>query len=160
MHMYDTLAIVVAIAFGPVAAVVITLWHQGKEREYAAQERLFFTLMTHRKSIPLAIDWVRSLNLVDVVYSRHPKVIDAWHELFDYYHTKPMDDRQLSHKTTGLLSAMAKSLGYKELEQRDIDRYYIPEGQMTEATRLYETQTEFLRVLKATERLSAEPRKQ
>lgn len=156
--MGDTTAIVVATAFGPIAAVLITLWHQDRKAKREAKERLFVTLMAGRKAIPIPIEWVRGLNLVDVIFADSPKVIKAWHDLFDYFHIRPLDERQVDHKRTDLLSEMARALGYSAVQQIDIDRYYTPEAHSNESLRNYEMQIELLRVLKGTERLAAEPR--
>ncbi|HMH17209.1 MAG TPA: DUF6680 family protein [Burkholderiales bacterium] len=158
--MTEGTAIVIATAVGPLAAVLITLWHQDRKEKRAAKERLFVTLMAHRKSVPISLDWARALNLIDVVYGDNPKVLRCWHDLFDYVHIKPMDQRQFDYKSTELLSQMAQSLGYKSLQQIDIDRFYGPQAHTDEALRNYELQTELLRVLKSTERLSVERREE
>jgi len=157
--MTDTTAMLVATAFGPIAAVLITLWHQDRRIKIEAKERLFVTLMAHRKSFPLHPDWARGLNLIDVIYAGHPTVIAAWRDLYEYLsNVRPTEVRQVDHKRMTLLSSMARVLGYP-LEQVDIDRYYVPEVHANEGVRNLELQVELLRVLKATERLSTEPRK-
>lgn len=156
----DTTAIVLATALGPIAAVLITLWHQDRKQKFHAKERLFITLMAHRKSFPIAHDWAQALNLIDVIFSENPKVLSAWHSLYDYIHVKPMDQKQFEHRHVELLSEIAKVLGYKNLQQTDIDKFYSPQAHGDEATRNYELQTELLRVLKASERFSIEARQE
>src|SRR2546428_12924040 len=109
--MSDIVAIVLATALGPLAAVLITLWHQDRKQKRDAKERLFVTLMAHRKSAPIALEWARSLNLIDVLYAEHPKVIRAWHDLYDYFYMKPLDQKQLDHKRMTLMSEMARAIG-------------------------------------------------
>ena len=48
---------------------------------------------------------------------------------------------------------MAKALGYKDLQQTDIDKFYVPEQHSQNAQRVFEVQTEFLRVLKASKNM-------
>lgn len=45
-----------ALAFGPIAAVVITLWHQHRAEKRGAKLRLFVNLMAHRKSFPIHLE--------------------------------------------------------------------------------------------------------
>jgi len=53
----------VALVLGPLLAVWWTLRHEDHKQKRAAKERLFLTLMAHRKSNPPAADWANSLNL-------------------------------------------------------------------------------------------------
>ena len=154
----ETAAIVLATALGPITAVLVTLWHEGRKQRRNAKETLFVTLMASRKAIPIPVEFVRALNLIDVVFAGHSDVIRAWHELFDYLHTRPLDDRQVDHKKLNLLSHMARALRYKSLEQIDIDRFYHPEAHANDSIRNFELSTELLRVLKSTDRLSVVPR--
>ena len=53
---------------------------------------------------------------------------------------------------------MALSLGYTRLKQIDIDRFYMPQVLVDQSTMQGEIQTEFLRVLKATQSLHGAPK--
>lgn len=154
LEISDATATVIATGLGPIAAVLITLWHQDRSQKRSAKERLFLTLMAHRKSFPISRDWAQGLNLIDVVFSDDPTVLTAWHEFYDYIHIKPMDQKQFEHKHLDLLTRMAKALGYPNLQQTDIDKFYNPQVHGDEATRNYEIQTELLRVLKGQQALS------
>lgn len=158
--MTESEAIVLATALGPITAVLITLWHQGRKERRDAKARLFVTLMAGRKAIPIPTEWVRGLNLIDVIFADHPKVIAAWKDLYEYFHVRPLDDRLVNDKRTMLLSEMATALGYRDLQQVNIERYYYPEAHGDQAVRNLELQTELIRVLRGTERLSVEPRQQ
>lgn len=156
--MSESDAIVLATALGPIFAVLITLWHQGRKEKRDGQARLFVTLMAGRKALPIPAEWVRGLNLIDVIFADHPKVIAAWKDLYDYFHVRPLDERLVNEKRTTLLSEMAKVLGYRNLQQVNIDRYYFPEAHGDALLRNTEVQNELLRVLKATDRLSSVPK--
>src|SRR5882762_5331817 len=93
------IALVIATFVGPIAAVIITLWHQARKQRRDAKERLFITVMAHRQSAPPSPEWVDALNLIDVIYSDEPKVKTAWHNLYDYTHTRPIDSRILRART-------------------------------------------------------------
>ena len=59
------IAIVIATFAGPIAAVGITLWHQTRKQRRDTKERLFLTLMAHRKSIIPTQEWVSALTKSD-----------------------------------------------------------------------------------------------
>jgi hypothetical protein len=143
----------VALLLGPICAVVVTLWHQSRTEKRAAKQGLFLRLMSHRKSIPISQEWVQGLNLIDVVYADHPKVVGLWHQMYDVFHTPPLNEEKVQHARLELLSAMAKALGYKALQQTDIDKFYVPQAHSDQAGRIYEVQSEFLRVLKASKNM-------
>lgn len=154
MEISDATAIVLATSLGPIAAVLITLWHQERNQKRQAKERIFHILMAHRKSIPPNYEWVNSLNVIDVVYADHRSVVTLWHELYDILVQSPMNEQRRVHKFLELLSAMAKVLGYSNLTQTDIDKFYSPEAHGTILGIQWGVQTELLRVLKNTHSLS------
>lgn len=149
---------VIALLVGPLSAVGITLWHQRTTRKYDAKERLFLALMAHRRSNPPTFDWANSLNLIDVVFADNRPVVDKWHELYDIVIQSQVNWAQWNHTYIDLLSEMATALGYNQLRQTDIDRYYTPTAHGTQAALNQDTQTELLRILKATGSLQATPR--
>lgn len=143
---------IIAVISGPILAVLISLWLQSRKQKKDAQHHLFLTLMAYRKSYPPPNAWVESLNLIDVVFSKHPKVVQLWHEYHDLLSQKPPNLEKWNHKYLELLSEMAKELRYKSLQQIDIDKFYTPivhDDQMTLNTKI---QQEWLRVLENTER--------
>jgi len=144
---------IAALALGPVIAVWLTLWHQVRSEKRAAKTRLFITLMAHRKSNPPASDWANSLNLIDVVYADRPKVVALWHSLYEVLVTTPWNQQRYTHAYLEMLSAMAKSIGYKTLTQTDLDKFYVPGAHEKAVSNQVEVQAEFLRVLKATKHM-------
>jgi uncharacterized protein DUF6680 len=141
---------VIALVAGPVIAVLITLWYQRRTDKRAAKERLFITLMAHRKSFSPAPDWTNALNLIDVVYADNPTIVQHWHSLYDILIQTPMNMQRYTYQYLELLSAMAESLGYHSIKQTDIDKFYTPQAYGDQAIVSAEIQKELLRVLKAT----------
>lgn len=153
------LILALAALCGPVIAVGITLWHQRRKEKRDNKLRLFGSLMAHRRSNPPSADWVGALNLIDVVFSDNPKVLTAWHQLYDCLGEKPWDQKKYEHRTLDLLSEIATILGYKNLKQTDIDKFYSPIAH-GEAFQLSDKlQREMLRVLESTESIAVVPRK-
>lgn len=114
--------------------------------------------MAHRKSFPPTMAWVESLNLIDVVFSDHPKVLSLWHEYYDQLHESTTDYTKRDHKYLEMLSEMAKILGYSNLQQTDIDKFYSPKAHGSQNELSYKLQTEFLRVLENTESFKVDPK--
>ncbi len=111
------------------------------------------TLMAHRKSPP-NLEWATALNLIDVVYSGHPKIVEKWHSMYELAMAGQAGGQNWNHHHIAMLSQMAKVLGYKGLEQMDIDKFYIPQAQADLNKRQQDVAVEFLRVLKASKSMA------
>jgi hypothetical protein len=148
---------VFAILFGPIIAVGITLWWQNRKEKRDAKIRLFTTLMAQRKTTPPTYDWVQALNLIDVVFAKDRRVVELWHELYQLFQN-PQRTQTQDHKYIELLSEMASVLGYRRLQQTDIDKFYYPQSYIEALLAQNEAQAEWLRVLKNTEHFLAQPR--
>lgn len=153
IYIKDWLTLVALVA-GPVIGVLVTLWYQRRAEKRAAKQRLFLTLMAHRKSNPPVADWVNALNLIDVVFAKSPRVVAAWHNLYQTANIHPMPIPTWNHHYLTLLSIMAQEMGYRRLEQVDIDQFYAPIAHGEIAAKQQEVQTEFLRILKASKNFS------
>jgi len=154
-------SILAAIVFSPVIAVVITLWWEKRKVKHEAKYRVFIALMAHRKSYPISHERVNALNLIDTIFGDCPKVLAMWHEYYSMLQRQnpsPQEQVEQHQKYIELLSEMAGSLGFSNLKQTDIDKFYIPQAHMDQAQINAECQAEFLRVLKNTERLPVVPK--
>lgn len=147
---------IIAVIVGPIVAVGITLWYQDRKEKRDAQYRLFTVLMAHRKSNPPTFDLVNGLNLIDVVFSQHRKTVDLWHEYYAMLGQKDVNWQIADSKYLDLLASMAKVLGYKNLLQTDISRYYSPVAHGNQAELNEKIQNEFLRVLQNTASIAVE----
>ena len=151
---------IIAVITGPIFAVVITLmWQQRKEKR-DAKERLFLTLMAHRRAFPPPIEWVNALNVIDVVFADHHQVVELWHGYYATLANPPANEnyQQREHTYLQMLSAMARALGYRRLEQTDIDKFYSPQAHGNQLALNFQCQTEWLRVLQSTNKLNVEPK--
>jgi hypothetical protein len=152
---------IIAIVLGPVTAIIVSLWIQQRRAKRESKERLFSTLMAHRRSYPPTYEWASALNLIDVVYADHDDVVKLWHEHYDLLcSTKEENVQGRNHKYLELLSAMAKVLGYKKLDQVSIDKFYQPSAHGNYAEQQATMAIEWIRVLQNTERFIVESRKQ
>jgi hypothetical protein len=146
-----------AIFLGPLAGVIFTFWFQSRKDKSAEKHRLFVTLMGERKGLASSQEMVKALNTIDVVFSDNTIVVSLWHKYYALLSQPPGEER--NHTWIELLTAMAADLRYSNLKQTDLDKFYIPQGHADQLEFQREVQTEWLRVLKNTERFVVEPRK-
>lgn len=137
-----------AILLGPLAGVLFTFWFQNRKEQNDAKQRLFLVFMAHRKSNPPTFELVSGLNLIDVVFAEHREVVNLWHQYYDLLNQEPVNWHLAEAKMLDLLSAMARVLGFTELSQADIFRFYSPKSHGNKIQTSFEIQNELLRVLK------------
>lgn len=129
----DEIAIVnlIAIVVGPVAAVIITLWHQTRTERYRNRLVLFSTLVANRH-VPLTNDNIRALNLVDSIFHDKPLIRQLWHKYYEMLDPPPgsselfFQSRKRAYRD--LLLEMSRCLGLgHSLSHKDIEREYVPQ---------------------------------
>ena len=104
--------------------------------------------MVNRHTFPPTREWVNALNLIDVIFADDKKVLDLWHRLYQIVTTVPLAEEQFLHTSLDLLKQMADSLGYGDLKQTDIDKFYVPQIHGDMAARAAAAQEEFILMLK------------
>ena len=138
-------------AFG---ATTMTLCWQNRREKRAAKMDVFMTLMAHRKANPPTPDWVRCANLIDVIFAQDAQVLGKWHALYKIISDQSqLGSQEHQHTLLELLSAMAKVLGYKNLQQTDIDKFYIPPAYLMQAVANAQIQNEFLNMFRNVDKL-------
>ncbi|MEJ0059502.1 MAG: DUF6680 family protein [Terricaulis sp.] len=80
----DTIPIVVALVLGPTIAVLAAMGVLYWERSYQRRLDVFRTMMRMRRHW-LSQEWIGSLNLIPVEFSRYPAVIEAFDTLMARY---------------------------------------------------------------------------
>lgn len=143
-----TIAQVIAVAVVPVIVWYMGIKYQKRKAKNDAKMRVFLTLMANRRTDPVSQEWVDSLNVIDVVFQEDDNVRQAWKNYFDSLHEKSPHHNLANTYKISMLSEMAKSLGYKDLKQTEIDATYYPQlfvdREKTQNDLIYEN----LRVLK------------
>ena len=151
----NTESIQIIIGVGQILAVALIpfiLWYLGikyqdRKAKKDAQLELFLTLMADRKSNPITKDWVDALNRIDVIFQDNDKVRHAWREYLDSLDEKSPHCVNSNAFRLDLLSEMAQALGYKNLKQTEIDRFYSPKYFESQMNRKDKILNENLRVL-------------
>ena len=136
------IATAVYIYLAPLKAVRLAQkLDQIKGRE-DAKRQLFYTLFSFR-GLAINTDFVNGLNTIEIIFQDNKEIIDAWHKLRDAYNLRELADPGLTWDLlkTDLLSKMAVSLGYKNLNPIDIIFYYTPQGHAQQQKTASELQT-------------------
>lgn len=127
-NLWLTIAQIISVAVIPIIVWWMGVrWNQRIAKENAKRE-LFFTLMANRKSLLISKEWVDALNKIDVVFQDDKKVRRAWREYFDSLDENSQYNKDRESFLLDLLSEMANSLGYKDLKQTEISRFYNPQA--------------------------------
>lgn len=138
---------IVAVAIVPFVVWILgNLWQRKKSKEDAKMS-LFLTLMANRKSVVITKEWVDALNQIDVVFQDDKKVRKAWREYFDSLDEKSQYNKDRESFLLDLLSEMANALGYKDLRQTEIARFYNPQAFSNQQQTVTLLNNELIRVL-------------
>lgn len=120
-----TLVQVAAVAIVPLIVWWLGIRWQNSQAKNDAKRNLFFALMANRKATPNK-EWVDALNTIDIVFQDNTKVRKAWREYYDSLDEKSQYNTEANSFKLDLLSEMANALGYSDLKQTEIDRFYSP----------------------------------
>src|SRR5439155_23687278 len=130
---------------------------QNRKEKRAAKMEVFMTLMAHRKANPPTPDWVRCANLIDVIFAEDAQVLAKWHALYKLISDQSqLGSQDHQHTLIELLSEMAKVLGYKNLQQTDIDKFYIPPAYLMQAVANAQVQNGMLGIFRNMDKLMTE----
>lgn len=144
---------IAAILIGPLAAVLTTLWLERRREIYARRMEIFRTLMRTRR-LPMSVEHVGALNLVEIEFSKNKEVIDAWRTLLEHFsteHVRRQEERVESSSTpqeqrsrnerfykrladerqrllAKLLHAIARVMNFKVEQLEIFEGGYTPQG--------------------------------
>lgn len=155
----DTALLLSICQIAAVALIPLIIWiagnaYQKREAKIRAKRELFFTLMRNRKSFNMTKEKVDAFNLIDVVFQDEKKVRQAWKDYLDSLNALSPNHNNNNSYLLDLLSEMAISLGYKELKQTEIDRFYEPQANVDLGNNQQRLISELLRVLAASKSFS------
>lgn len=138
-----------AIFLGPICAVWMTRFVDGRREKKANRLAVFKTLMRTRGS-RLNHEHVGALNLVEIEFYKEKNVSNALQRYFDHLNTRTTDERWLdtsNHLFTKLLYEIAKSLGYKIEQLQILTGGYAPQGWIDNEGRQEEIQNRLIALL-------------
>lgn len=124
-----------AIIIAPVAAVLIGQWLQDRAEKRKDKLEVFKLLMMSRSGWDA--DSVRTLNIIDIVFSDDKTVRKRWKEYYDKLCVDTPTDaeqKKIIISRDRLLEAMADSLGYKDkVTWETIQNPYVPKWMVESA---------------------------
>jgi len=101
------------------------LW-QMKSEKRKMKINVFQTLMAYRGVGAIEPDWIKCLNIIDVVFYGNKKIKTLRKDYFTHLYEPLYSTRQHEKILLDLLFEIAKDIGYKSLTQSDILDYYGP----------------------------------
>jgi hypothetical protein len=127
----DTWAVVLATATGPVAAVLITFWREKRANLRARRLEIFRTLMATRQ-IPISLQHVNSLNLIEVDFYGCENVQKEWVAYKAHLFAPVAEDDAWRDKKerilANMLCQMAQTLRYNITAMDIFKGGYAPKG--------------------------------
>jgi len=130
-----------AIVVGPAFGAWLTRWLDDRRETNKRKFDIFRTLMRTRK-MPIHIEHVSALNLVEVEFNENTNVIAAWKSYLTSLGESlpPLDDKEKNDAVakkrdsllTKLLSEIAKCLNVKIEQLSILEGNYIPQGWVDE----------------------------
>jgi hypothetical protein len=150
-----TIVSIVAVLLSPIIAVLISMLLQNRRSVRTEKMQVFNALIGNRNN-SIAIESVRALNMIDVVFHDASKVRGLWHECYDMLSNKGLDNelgyKLRQKKNLEMITEMAKTLGYgKAITHLDVDRAYSPIGLENQNQKGTQIADELLRVFKGTQ---------
>ncbi len=126
---------IAAIIVGPILAVLSQLgWQRRKEKR--DQKVWVFSQLMSLRALPLAPDYVRALNYIDVVFYKNAKVRERWKTLLGHFASdayKKAGEEQAAvdrarDLSAELMAEMAKDLGYEYDHTHIKENAYYPKA--------------------------------
>ena len=117
----------------PIIAVLITIWYQRRQALIDAKTSIFMDLVSFRYYQPIPWRFSVALNRIDVVYHKEESICRLYHEYYDLINRDlsqavESDWTRIDEKKVALITAMARHLGYNQIDQIYLQRYYQPKG--------------------------------
>ncbi len=145
-----------SITLIPVIIWFLGIQFQNRQAKRKAKEGLFLRLMAHRKKYPPNQEFADALNQIDVVFQESSKVRNSWRAYFDSLHPSSQHNSLQNAFLLDLLSDVANDLGYHDIKQTELDRFYVPQYFLDQVNNQDLFYTEYLRILQRSKNL-AEP---
>jgi hypothetical protein len=102
---WEAIAIILATFLGPIFAVLVTMWREGRNELLKRRTYIFRTLMATRK-IAISREHVDALNLVEVDFYGMRSVLTAHKSYIDHLATTIMDDQVWGNRRQDLLAKL------------------------------------------------------
>ena len=131
LSLLNSVLTVLAIIGAPIVALWVGTRFQRRAEAEKAKRDLFSTILEIRHDM-LSVDFVRSLNTIDVVFVDDTDVREAWSRYYSVLNDTNLNNPAgwsiRDEKRRDLLLAMAKAMGWRtRISTADILRTYTPQ---------------------------------
>lgn len=112
--------------------LLLAFIYQKRLQTKQDKKYIIATLMAYRFAGPDEVDFVKALNMVDIVFHSNKKVRDLLHKYFEYTGSNIYSG---GHRVTTffeMLLEMGRDIGYKDLKHSDLRNFYTPNWKPTQ----------------------------
>ena len=114
----------------PILATIIGAFfgfiYQNKSEKNRDKKSLLAVLMASRGLLSREDDFVKTLNMIDIYFYDNKKVRVLCHDYFKHLYSPLFETGHHTRILLSLILAMAKDIGYTNLESNDITDFYFP----------------------------------
>lgn len=118
-------SIIIPLLSAAVGAL-FTFWYQQRNQKIQNKVYILATLMGYRHAGTTQEEFVKCLNMVDIVFHRNKKVKELTHKYFEYTSSNIYSGGQRVAIFLELLLEMGRDIGYKGLSHGDVKDFYTP----------------------------------
>lgn len=132
LQFYELLTLIGIVA-GPIVAVLVTLWVDGRRRD-REQKIVVFRHLLATRHLPADPGFLAAINLIPVEFNSHESVLTAYNEFIDASRARldGVNDaaiqQNMNTKLTRLIFQVSQSLGFKIRETDIQTTAYASEG--------------------------------
>lgn len=116
----------VAAIIGAVIGAILAFRYQRKMEIQRDKRGLMQMLMAYRSVGAVEIDWIKALNMVDIVFHDNKKVKSLLRKYFYYTDGERFKTGEHASVLVQLIYEMGQASGYKDLTEADIRDAYTP----------------------------------
>src|ERR1700677_4691855 len=126
MTFMEVLERLIAPLLAAFLGAILAFRYQRRTELKKEKRQILQAMMAYRNVTSNELDWIKSLNMIDIVYYDCPKVKELLHKYFAY--TKPglFQSGQHIDVVYELIFEMCKNCGYKKLSLADVRDFYAP----------------------------------
>ncbi|HWB24817.1 MAG TPA: DUF6680 family protein [Chitinophagaceae bacterium] len=126
MSTTDILYVFVVPFLSACLGAFLTFRYQKNMERRREKRHIFQALMMYRNVGAAELDWIKALNVSDLIFHNHREVRVLLHKYFAYLREPVFSTGQHIDVLYDLLFAMAKASGYKSITLVDIRDTYSP----------------------------------
>lgn len=126
MTITDVLEKIIVPILAAFIGAFLAFRYQNNSEKRKNKLQVLSVLMAYRHTGALDDDFVKALNLIDIVYHDNKKVKELLHRYLDVTRGNLFTIGERVNVFLELLLAMCQDVGYKDLNRNDINDFYSP----------------------------------